>query len=219
MAWKNQTNQVCWWRCEMHGPGCKSGFGSLVLAGNYRGEMELDNILHMCLLLLYKGALKTKDVWDISFLLMHDYGGRKSVHKQLVKFLTSFLCLGLAALFTKTLEKPLVLLPLHDTMARASVDRKDDTLSHEQHAAVNYCCSAAQPRGVITWKIQLFFVSTCHAAQRTICQPAHWVTVGVSEAMRLYSRTWRLWIETALTFNAVHFPHWTFSHILIKRWN
>lgn len=81
---------------------------------------------------------------------MHDYGGRKSVRKQLVKFLTSFLCLGLAALFTKTLEKPLVLLPLHDTMARASVDGKDDTLSHEQHAAVNYCCTAAQPRGVIT---------------------------------------------------------------------
>lgn len=63
-----------------------------------------------------------------------------------------------------------------------------------------HCCSASRSN-------YLFFVSTCHAAQRTICQPAHWVTVGVSEAMRLYSCTWRLWIETAPTFNAVHFPH------------
>lgn len=49
------------------GPWLQEGFGSLVLARNYRGEMELDNILCMCLLLLYKGALKTKDVWDIVF--------------------------------------------------------------------------------------------------------------------------------------------------------
>lgn len=49
------------------GPWLQEEFGSLVLARNYRREMELDKVLCMCLLLLYKGALKTKDVWDIVF--------------------------------------------------------------------------------------------------------------------------------------------------------
>lgn len=33
----------------------------------------------------------------------------------------------------------------------AGTDRRDHTpLPHEQHATVNYCCSVAQPQGVIT---------------------------------------------------------------------
>lgn len=83
------------------------------------------------------------------------------------------------------------------TCPRAGTGEGDSTpLLHEQHATVNYRCSVARPQGVITWKIQLCFASTCQAAQRTICQPAD---LEFCVTIFLFNAAWRLkeWKETA----------------------